>query len=201
VIKQKSLGSLILAIFLAGVLAIPAIGYPPGRRLTIALGVDMVTAKTGQTALSIANARPGTVSIYVGKFPKILLTQSGFTSKILKGYPIGIYDVKVVSPVWYDQADEVATTRLYVPNVVAPTQGSITKKTVIKFQYVKAGTIITLTPIKAGKKGRAVIVRVPVRSTSTVITLPVRTFAKGTNNGFEVSIGPKIKLKYKFKGL
>lgn len=199
-IKQKIVATLCvvaIAIFASS----PAFAYPPGRRLTIALGIDVVAAKTGQTALSIANARPGTITIQVGKYPKISVNQSGFTTKILKGYPTGIYDVKVVSPVWRDQPDEIALAKLYVPSIVAPTRGVITGKTTIAIKNIKPGTIVTVTPTNSGKKGRATIIKIPRGKTIGTISLPARTFGKGTNNYYEVAIGTKIKSKYRFTGV
>ena len=180
--------------------AIPTHAYPPGRRLTIALGIDMVASKTGQTTLSVANARPGTITIQVGKFPKISVKQSGFSTKTLKGYPSGIFDVKVTSPVWYNQPDEIATTKLYVPAIVAPTKGVVTSKTSITVKSVKSGSIVTVTPTSSGKKGRALVIRVPRGKTSVTISLPSRTFSKGSNNSYEVTVGPKIKAKYRYTG-
>ena len=197
---KKQFATVLVATLLVCAISVPSKAYPPGRRLTVALGLDMIVAKNGQTSLSIANARPGTITVQVGKFKKISIAQSGFSSKVLKGYPSGIHDVKVTSPVWFNQPDEIALTRLYVPQLIAPIKGDVLNKTSIAIKYVKPGSIISVTPTNLGKKGRTIIAKVPARKTVVTVSLPARTFSKGSNNFYEVSIGPKIKLKYRFTG-
>ena len=197
---KKQFVAIAIAVLIVCAFSFPSNAYPPGRRLTVALGFDMIAAKNGQTSLSIANARPGTITIQVGKFKKISIAQSGFSSKVLKGYPSGIHEVKVTSPVWFNQPDEIATAGLYVPQVTAPIKGDVLKKVTISIKYVKPGSIISVTPTKSNKKGRTIITRVPVRKTAVTVSLPARSFGKGLNNFYEVSVGSRIKFKYRFTG-
>ena len=196
--------SSLIAMSVLGAMATPTIAYPPGRKLTIALSNDMIAVANGKTNLSIANAIPGVITLSVTNAAPVLIRQKGFYTQTLSAKDLklksGINLVEVTSPLGNGKPDEVVSAKLYIPSVVAPTSGKISKKTVIKFSYVKPGSVVAVIPYIGTKKGKIFTSTVKFKNTSTTITLPARTFAKGKKNSYTVLIGPKIQLKFKFTG-
>ena len=202
--RIKVVLSSLIAMSVLGALATPTTAYPPGRKLTIALSNDMIDVANGKTNLSIANAIPGVITVSVANAAPVLIRQNGFhtetlSAKVLK-LKTGINLVQVTSRLGHGLADEVASAKLYIPSVVAPTSGKISKPTVIKFLSVKPGSVVAVIPFIGTKKGKIFTSTIKFKNTSTTITLPARTFAKGKNNSYTVLIGPKIHLKFKYSG-
>ena len=191
--------ALALAIVLVGAY-IPVVAYPPGTPVSATLTPDLIVAKKGKTKLSINNAKPNAVTtIVVGKKSSDATTETGAITKTLTGLASGIYTITVTTPSNPKLPDEVASVKLYVPSVTAPKTGKISAKTLVKLKFLKPGTVLTLTP-KAGKKTKKKItVKVKPKANIATITIPAKTFIKGKNNTFVLTIG-KIKTTYKFTG-
>ena len=197
--RKNRLLAIVLAFLFASSVVAPSNAYPPGRRITIATSTDMIVV-CGKVPISIANARPGKITIKVGTNAPIVVDQKGFTTKLLKVCKCGTHQIKVTSPVWKGRPDEVATTKLYVPCVEAPKKGPISKKTIIRIKDLKPGTVVTITPTHNKKKVCIILVKVPMKSTSTSITIPAFSFGKGSNNTYTITIGSKIKFNTTFTG-
>ena len=197
--RKNRLLAIVLAFLFASSVVAPSNAYPPGRRITIATSTDMIVV-CGKVPVSVANARPGNISIKVGKNAPIVVKQKGFSTKIIRVCRCGTHQIKVTSPVWRGIPDEVATTKLYVPCIDAPKTGPIGKKTVITLKHVKPGTVVTITPTHNKKKVCIILVKVPMKSTSTSITIPAFSFGKGSNNTYTITIGSKIKFNTTFTG-
>jgi len=197
---QKAIGiGLIFAV--AGFLA-PANAYPPGKPLTATITPDIITPKTGSSKLTVTNAKPFALLTYkVGKGGSKSVMQSGSYNTTLKKLKSGIYKIAISSPVAPGIEDESKLLTLYVPAMTVPKSGKIKSKIVIKIKFTKPGTVVSVLPIVKKRMKKRIIVKVGARATSAKITIPAKTFVKGSKNAIKVVIGNKVLVaQFKFKG-
>jgi len=190
-----------ISISLAGVIT-PVVAYPPGMPLTATLTPDIITPKTGKSTLSVSNAKPNGILTYkVGSKPAISTPQPGSFSTTLTSLKSGIYSIVVTSPVSPKIQDESKVVTLYVPAMTVPKSGKIKSKTIIKIKFTKPGTIVSVLAIVKKRMKKRAFYKVGARATTATITIPAKTFVKGTANTIKVIIGNKILVtQFKFKG-
>ena len=193
------MSSLTIFLVVSGV-AVVSNAYPPGRKLIIVTNKDMVSSACSKVSVSIANARPGKITLSVGKNAPTSIQQKGFVTKNIKMCKCGTFLLKAVSPVSETVRNEIATTQIFVPCVSVSKSGKIDQKLIIKVSNVKPGTLVTVIPKCSKQKRCIVLAKVKKGQTNVSLVIPAFTFVKGAKNSYVVTIGPSIQYSYTFTG-